>query len=129
MSNKEEMNKLLNMSLCDCTEEEKIMRKRYIEKMTIRKQYIVRKQNKKKKITNLIKNTEQRIKKENIEVKAREYRKLGIQLDKMGRGRRGLEFISLSISYNEELRGHDHPYVYRDRMLYETIRHRNKKNK
>lgn len=129
MNSKEDINKLLNMSLCDCTEEEKIMRKQYIEKMTIRKQYIVRKQNKKKKITNLIKNTEQRIKKENIEVKAREYRKLGIQLDKMGRGRRGLEFISLSISYNEELRGHDHPYVYRDRMLYETIRNRNKKNK
>lgn len=127
MSSKTDMKELINKSLCDCTEQEKLERKQYIERMIIRKQYNIRKRNKKRKITDLINNTEQRIKKDNIEVKAREYRKLGIQLDKMGRGRRGLEFILLSISYNEKLRGVDHPYVYRDRMLYQTIKNKNKK--
>ena len=127
MSSKTDMEELINKSLCDCTQEEKLERKQYLERMIIRKQYNIRKRNKKRKITDLINNTEQRIKKENIEIKAREYRKLGIELDKMGRGRRGLEFILLSISYNEKLRGTDHPYVYRDRMLYQTIKNKNKK--
>lgn len=123
------MRNVLEKSLWDCTEEEKLKRKQYLEKECVRMQYHKMKQNKRKKIAKLIKNTETRYKKENLEVRAREYRKLAIQLDKMGKGGRGLNYLSLSISYTEQLKGSDHPYVFRDRMLYEKMDYKLKQQK
>tara|TARA_B100001063_G_C16628070_1_gene484291 strand:+ start:285 stop:713 length:429 start_codon:yes stop_codon:yes gene_type:complete len=119
----------VNKSLDDCTEDEKLIRKRGLYKI---KDYEERKKFYKKKHIERIKKMEyvdHKLSNKNIPKieKQRLSKKLGMYLINHGKEKLGLEYMNIGLKYMEELKGRSHPQYLTELTLYSKMETRTKK--
>lgn len=118
-----EETRLINIPFIECSEEERLIRKRGLNKIKEKeekKMFYARNKNrtrdKKMNADNILNST-----KHPLVVKQKVAKELGLFLIKYGKEKQGLEYYSLFIQYKEEQLGKHHPSILHEYATYNKL--------
>lgn len=114
---------LINRPIYMCTEEENLIRKRALAKIQYIRERMERRKRHRSIISRRVNTMENILNKKNVNVqtKWKEYRKLAKFLATHSRFNQALEYLSLAISYKQEIYEQHDPRIMEDNLLYNDI--------